>query len=358
MKRPIMIMAGGTGGHVFPALAVADKLREQGVPVVWMGTQRGIEARLVPDAGYPIEWLSINGLRGKGALTLFIAPLKLFVACWQAMKILFKTQPAAVLGMGGFVSGPGGVMARLLGKPLLIHEQNAIPGMTNRLLARIAAVVMESFPDSFQSNKPVQLVGNPVRESILAIDKPELRLSGRQGRLRIVVIGGSLGALVLNNTVPEALSKLQAESRPEVRHQTGHQHLEYTKNQYQHVGVEAQVVDFIEDMADAYSWADLVICRAGAMTISELSVAGVASILIPYPHAVDDHQTANALYLAESGAAILVPQTEFNAHYLANLIKNLSHEKIYQMSLAAKQKAKPEATERVAHLCLSAGGGA
>jgi UDP-N-acetylglucosamine--N-acetylmuramyl-(pentapeptide) pyrophosphoryl-undecaprenol N-acetylglucosamine transferase len=303
--RPVLIMAGGTGGHVFPALAVADELRSRGIPVVWLGTKAGIESRLVPQAGYPIEWMSITGLRGKNTLTLLLAPLRITMACWQALAVLLRRKPCAVLGMGGFASGPGGLMAWLIDKPLIVHEQNAVAGLTNKILAKFATTVLQAFPAVF---KQAVTTGNPVRQSICEITKPELRFEQARGgarvNLRLLVVGGSLGAAKLNEIIPQALEQIERNNRPEVIHQTGLNNIETAKKHYLNAGVEAKVEAFIDDMPSVYEWADLVICRAGAMTVFELAAAGVASVLVPYPYAVDDHQTANALYLEKAGASI------------------------------------------------------
>jgi len=353
--RPVLIMAGGTGGHVFPALAVADELRLRGVPVVWLGTKAGIESRLVPQAGYPIEWMSITGLRGKNAITLFLAPVRLLLACWQALRVLSRRKPCAVLGMGGFASGPGGLMAWLIRKPLLVHEQNAIPGLTNRVLARLATVVLQAFPGVF---KDAVTTGNPVRKSICELVKPEERLLKRHGKLRLLIIGGSLGAVKLNEILPQALSQIALAQRPDVIHQTGMKNIESAKNLYKESGVDARVEAFIDDMPSVYEWADLVICRAGAMTVFELAAAGVASILVPYPHAVDDHQTRNAGYLVDAGAAIIRQQGELTPEWLASVINDFSanREKLLRMAVAARRLAIPGSANTIADACLYAGG--
>ncbi len=353
--RPVMIMAGGTGGHVFPALAVADELRLRGIPVIWLGTKAGIESRLVPQAGYPIEWMSITGLRGKNTLTLLLAPFRLIMACWQALVVLLKRKPCAVLGMGGLASGPGGLMAWLIRKPLLVHEQNAIPGLTNKVLARLATVVLQAFPAVF---KQAITTGNPVRQSICEISKPEHRYAQRQGNLHLLVIGGSLGALKLNEIIPQALAKIETDKRPQVIHQTGLKNIESAKTIYSSTDVEAKVEAFIDDMPAVYEWADLVICRAGAMTVFELAAAGVASILVPYPHAVDDHQTQNAAYLEDAGAAIIKQQDELDAEWIANVINDFSanRKKLVDMAVAARKLAMPESAKTIADACLNAGG--
>ena len=354
--RPVLIMAGGTGGHVFPALAVADELRARGIPIVWLGTRSGIEARLVPQAGYPIEWLSITGLRGKNVVTLLLAPFRLLLACAQALRVMWQRKPSAVLGMGGFAAGPGGLMAWLMRRPLLIHEQNAVAGLTNRLLAGLASDVLEAFPHSF--NKDANTVGNPVRNDIKQLSDPQTRIKQHSGALRLLVIGGSLGAVRLNQIVPEAISKITPDARPEIRHQTGQANLETARANYQNAGVAAQVEDFIDDMAEAYGWADLVICRAGAMTVFELASAGVASILVPYPYAVDDHQTLNANYLVEAGAAIIRQQDELSSEWLSETIARLSQQRdtLLNMAMAARNMAKPDAANDVADCCMQAGG--
>jgi UDP-N-acetylglucosamine--N-acetylmuramyl-(pentapeptide) pyrophosphoryl-undecaprenol N-acetylglucosamine transferase len=348
-----MIMAGGTGGHVYPALAVADELRTRGVPVVWLGTRKGIEARLVPEAGIDIEWLGVSALRGKGVFSLLLAPFNLLRAGLQALQILLRRQPCAVLGMGGFVAGPGGFMAWLLGKPLLIHEQNAIPGLTNKLLARLADVVMEAFPESFKS---AVHVGNPVRRSIATLASPSQRMKHREGALHLLVFGGSLGAASLNAIVPQALSGLTKEQRPQVWHQAGPKNIEQATNNYAQLQVGARVDAYIDNMAEAYAWADLVLCRAGAMTVAEIAAVGVASILVPYPYAVDDHQTANAHYLADAGAAVLLPQAQLGVEKLQGLLADMTHDKVLDMANRARRLGMPESTRIVVEQCLEAGG--
>ena len=350
----ILIMAGGTGGHVFPALAVAEQLRDWGVDVVWMGTRKGLEARVVPAAGFPVDWLKVSGLRGKGWLQRALAPFMLTWAFMQALRIVARRKPGAVLGMGGFVTGPGGVSAWLLRRPLLIHEQNALAGFTNRLLAHLATRVMEAFPDTFPTARQAQHTGNPLRAAITALPTPEVRLAARSGPLRLLVLGGSLGARAINRLLPEALLRIAAAQRPDVWHQAGRSHFDEVPQAYQRCGVAARVVPFIEDMAEAYGWADLVLCRAGAMTIAELAAAGVGAILVPYPHAVDDHQTHNARYLADAGAALLIQQQELHAENLATLLGELGADRarLLKMAQAARALAKPDATERVARACL------
>ena len=354
-------MAGGTGGHIFPALAVARELSARGATVSWLGTRTGMEARIVPDEGIEIDWIAVRGLRGKGIGSWMMAPFKFAVAVMQAMVIVFRRRPAAVLGMGGFAAGPGGFAAWLLRRRLVIHEQNAVAGLTNRLLAPLATVVLAGFPGAFPPRPNVVITGNPVRPEIFrecgAVARPH------PGRPRVLVIGGSLGAMALNETVPAALALLAEDQRPEVRHQTGMNHCSATRERYREFGVEAEVEPFIENMAQAYAWADYVICRAGALTVSELAAAGTAAILVPYPHAVDDHQTRNAAFLVDAGAAILVPQSELSAQRLSEVMNGMirpvsasSGELLWQqMARQARRCARPDATQVVASYCLAEG---
>lgn len=358
LDRPVLIMAGGTGGHVFPALAVARSLRDKGHRVIWMGTRKGMEAEIVPQAGFDMEYISIGGLRGKGMATLLLAPFKLAQACLQAARIVLRLKPVVVLGVGGFVTGPGGLMSWMLGRPLVIHEQNAIAGLTNRLLAPLARVVCEAFPGTFKGQGRVVHTGNPVRQEICNIAVPEQRFSARLGEpLRILVLGGSLGALALNQAVPEAIARLPAGQRPQVRHQAGRRTVEAARASYQQAGVGAEVTAFIEDMAEAYAWADLVICRSGALTVCELAAAGLGAVLVPYPHAVDDHQTRNAHYLADKGAAVLLPQQLLNAASLSEILLKLgdapqARETLLNMAQSARNLAMPQATALVVEHCL------
>jgi UDP-N-acetylglucosamine--N-acetylmuramyl-(pentapeptide) pyrophosphoryl-undecaprenol N-acetylglucosamine transferase len=354
-------MAGGTGGHVFPALAVAERLREQGMAVFWIGTRRGMESRLVPEHGFEMEWIRIEGLRGKGLAQLLGAPFKIGGALWQASRILRRRRPSVVLGMGGFASGPGGLAARALGLPLVIHEQNFVPGMTNQWLARIATRVFEAFPASFPAARGAQACGNPVRQGIIDLPGPGERLMRRPADAdsdvpRLLVLGGSLGAQVLNEMVPHAVAALPAELRPRVRHQAGERTLETARAAYRAAGVEADVTPFIRDMAEAYGWADLVVCRAGALTVSELAAAGVASVLVPYPFAVDDHQVGNARYLADAGAARLVIQRDLDIGGLAGLLEELLGDRngLLRMAEAARTRARADAAGRIADACWEA----
>jgi UDP-N-acetylglucosamine--N-acetylmuramyl-(pentapeptide) pyrophosphoryl-undecaprenol N-acetylglucosamine transferase len=349
-----MIMAGGTGGHVFPGLAVARCLREQNVGVVWLGTRAGIEARLVPAAGFEIEHIQIRGLRGRGLWRWLLLPMQLNVAMFQAWRILRRRQPQAVLSMGGFAAGPGGLMASLLRIPLIIHEANAIPGLTNRWLAYLADRVLCGFPPVFGAYTAAQQVGNPVRREIAALADPTLRFAGRTGRLRLLVVGGSQGARVFNEVLPRAIAALPAAQRPEVWHQCGRGRLAATQPAY--AGTDAKVMEFIDDMAAAYGWADLVLCRSGAMTVAELAAAGVGAILVPYPHAVDDHQSANARYLVERDAAVLLPQGEFSGARVGELLTEFAGNRavLLKMARAARACAVTDAAEVVARECREA----
>ena len=353
-ERPVLIMAGGTGGHVFPALAVAERLRARGVPVAWMGTRTGLEATLVPKAGIPVEWIEVSGLRGKGLGRKLRTPLMLGRALWQASAILRRLRPRVVLGMGGFASGPGGMMARWLGIPLVVHEQNAIAGLTNRWLARFASQTLEAFPHTFPLARRAVTVGNPVRAAIAALPPPEARWANRSGRTRLLVLGGSQGALALNQLVPQALALLGDDERPEVWHQAGGQLHEAAAVAYREAEVTVRLTPFIEDMAEAYGWADLVLCRAGALTIAELAAAGVGAVLVPFPFAVDDHQTANAWFLEQGGAALIRQQAELDAWRLAATLRELlgDRARLLNMAMAARRLAKMNAAEQVARACL------
>ena len=356
--RPILILAGGTGGHVYPALAVARALQAQSREVVWLGTHRGLESRVVPAAGIPIEWVAVSGLRGKGAVTLLLAPFRLAYALWQSLAVMLRHRPAAVLGMGGFVSGPGGLAAWLTRRPLVIHEQNAVAGLTNRLLARLARVVLQAFPGSFNSRKTVETVGNPVRADISAITDPDQRLADRSGPVRLLVLGGSQGALALNETVPAALALLPDEMQPIVRHQTGETTAAQARAAYAEHGIEADLEPFIEDMAEAYAWADLVICRAGALTVAELSAAGLPAIFIPFPAAVDDHQTANARPMVDAGAAEILQQSGMSGESLAGMMKRFlgSRDELLARARKARSLAMPDSLARITQHCLAAAG--
>ena len=356
LNRTLMVMAGGTGGHVYPALAVADALRARGWDVFWLGTRAGLEARVVPAAGIDMVWVSMGGVRGKGVLKKLLLPATLLVAFWQSLRAILQRRPDVVLGMGGYTAFPGGMMASLLNKPLVIHEQNSVGGLTNRVLACLADRVLTAFPKVFTHphDKPIpcrrvatEWVGNPVRTDITATGDR----AARTGPLRLLVVGGSLGAQALNERVPQALALLPADRRPQVVHQSGRQHLDALRANYVAAGVEAEVRDYIEDMAAEYRACDFAICRAGAMTVAELACAGVPAMLVPFPFAVDDHQTGNAEFLAGAGAAWLIQQKDLTAEKLAALIDSLDRTTLAAMSDKALELAKPDATRQVADIC-------
>ena len=352
MSRTIMIMAGGTGGHIFPALSVAEYLRARGWNIVWLGARSGMEGRLVPPRGYTMAWVRFSGVRRSGILRLALLPLNLLIAFWQSARAIFLHRPDVVLGMGGYVTFPGGMMASLLNRPLVIHEQNSVAGLANRVLARLADRILAAFPDAFSPRIAVSWIGNPVRDDIVALGPPETRLTGRSGPLQLLVIGGSLGAQIFNETVPRALARMPQEMRPSVTHQSGEAHIATLRENYAREGVTAELVPFIDNMAARYAAADLVVCRAGATTIAELAAAGLASVLVPYPHAVDDHQTVNARYLVQRGAAVLIPQREFTPEKLAALLCGFDRERIVGMAIAARAAAKPQAPRAVAEACM------
>ena len=357
MAKRIVIMAGGTGGHVFPALAVAEWLKEKGWQVSWLGTQKGLESRVIPESGVEIDWLSVAGVRGKGLASKITAVFMLFKACVQALNILRRRKPDVVLGMGGFVAGPGGLMAKLLGLPLIIHEQNRVPGTTNRLLARWANQVLEAFPGSFSEKVKAKCTGNPLRKRFLsALKKGHLQ---SEKEVRMLIFGGSQGAQILNETVPEAIAEFQrsglAKQSVQIKHQTGVAMLTQVESRYKALGIKAETSAFIDDMVAAYQWADLVICRAGAMTVSEVAAMGVPAIFIPLPSAIDDHQTANAHYLTDAGAGLLLRQTDLNPVTLAEHITK-ALEKLDVMSAAAQRSARLDATAVVAEYCIAEAG--
>ena len=347
MSRTILIMAGGTGGHIFPALAVAEKMRERGWRVVWLGNPEGMEARLVPQHGFEMVWVKFGALRGKGFLRKLLLPLNLLRGFWQAQRAIRQVQPNVVLGMGGYITFPGGMMAALFGKPLVVHEQNSVAGLANRVLAGVADRIVTGFPEVLKKGV---WAGNPVRPEIAKIAPPAERFAARDGALRLLVIGGSLGAQALNEIIPQGMALLGENELPQIVHQAGEKHIEALKANYAAAGVPAHCVPFIEDMAGAYEWADLVVCRAGALTVAELAAAGVASILVPFPHAVDDHQTGNAKFLVNVGGAFLLPQGELSPEAIA-LIRNYSRGQLLEMAEKARSLAKPDATEEVANIC-------
>ena len=359
--KTVMIMAAGTGGHVFPALAVAEKLREQGIDVHWLATRTGMEHRLVGAKNIPLHSIDIQGLRGNGIKRLIIAPFKILSATLTAMRLMRSLKVDAVIGFGGYVAGPGGLAARLLGLPLVVHEQNAIAGFTNTQLARIAQLVLQAFPNTFPSSVKIKTTGNPVRQDIASLPAPAQRYDARgNSPLTVLIVGGSLGAQALNERVPEALALLDMPLK--IMHQCGQQQLESTQQRYAALNgtaltsgqLDVQVVPFVEDMAQAYANADLMICRAGALTVTEVATAGVAAIFVPLPSAVDDHQTANAHYLADNDAAIICPQASLTAQSLHQALAPLMDRSILKdMAIKAKQQTHPHATQQVVDLLLS-----
>lgn len=344
----VMIMAAGTGGHIFPGLAVAAVLRRRGVEVSWLGTPTGLENRLVPAADLKLERITITGLRGRGLAGWLAAPWRVVRAIFQARKLIGKHRPDCVLSMGGYVAGPGGLAARLQGVPLVVHEQNAVAGLTNRWLRPLAKRVMTGFPDTLSGGEHV---GNPVRDAIAALPDPDRRFEGRQGRLRLLVIGGSLGARAFAEVVPEAIARLPESGRPQVLHQAGRQ-VEATRAAYQRAGVDGEVVEFIEDMAAAWAQADVAVCRAGALTVAELTVAGLAAVLVPFPDAVDDHQYTNARYLVDGNAAWLVREADFDARWLAEHLAAMRRPQLLAMARNARALALSGAAEAVAEACM------
>lgn len=351
----VLIMAGGTGGHVFPALAVARDLRGAGIAVAWLGSHGGMEERVVAADGIPFHGLHIRGLRGKGALTWLLTPVRLLVAVAEALAVMIRLRPRVVLGMGGFASGPGGLAAWLLRRPLVIHEQNAVAGWTNRVLSRFARRTLAAYPNALPG---AELVGNPVRSAIATLPTPEVRFAGREGAMRVLVLGGSQGARALNQRVPEALGWVSRKIPVEVIHQAGNLDEVSTRETYARLGVPAEVHAFIDDMAARYAWADLLVCRAGALTLAEVAAAGVGSILVPYPHAVDDHQTRNAEYLVSAGAAVLQPQDTLTDATLAETLGALlaDRRRLSEMATRARELARGDATATVAAVLRAEGG--
>ena len=352
--KTLMVMAGGTGGHIFPGIAVAEELRARGWRIVWMGNPEGMEARIVPSRGYDTAWVRFGALRGKGLLRKLLLPVNLLSGFWQALREIRRARPDVVLGMGGYITFPGGMMAALLGRPLVLHEQNSVAGLANRVLARVADRVLSGFPEVLEK---AEWMGNPVRAEIAAVLPPAERMAGREGPLRVLVVGGSLGAAVLNETVPQALLRLPAEQRPTVVHQAGERQIDALRAAYARAQVEGELRAFIDDMAAAYADADLVICRAGALIVAELAAVEMTSLLVPFPYAVDDHQTGNARFLADRGGAYLLPQSELTPDRLAGILSSLDRGRLLQMAENARALAKPLAAVAVAHVCAELGGG-
>jgi UDP-N-acetylglucosamine--N-acetylmuramyl-(pentapeptide) pyrophosphoryl-undecaprenol N-acetylglucosamine transferase len=346
----LMVMAGGTGGHVYPAMAVADYMQEHGWNIVWLCTENGMENRLIEGKNYKKAMITMQGVRGKGLLGWVLLPFKLAKALQQSFTAIRKHKPTVVLGMGGFAAFPGGLMAKILRKPLVIHEQNSIAGLTNKTLSLLANRVLAAFPSAFKDK--ATLVGNPVRADITQLANPQVRYAQHTGKLKLLVVGGSLGAQALNDVLPKALATLPIETRPVVIHQAGEKHIDALQANYHAASVAADTRPFINNMAEMYAWADLVICRSGALTVAELACVGVASVLVPFPHAVDDHQTYNAKYLSDAGAAQLIQQDEFSVAKASELLQKLTREICCEMAIKAKSLAKPDATQTVAKICM------
>jgi UDP-N-acetylglucosamine--N-acetylmuramyl-(pentapeptide) pyrophosphoryl-undecaprenol N-acetylglucosamine transferase len=353
----LMVMAGGTGGHVFPGLAVAHWMQARGWRVVWLGNAAGMEATLVPKHGITMEYVRFGGVRGKGLQTKLMLPVNLLRACSQSLRVLRQVKPDVVLGMGGYITFPAGLMSKLAGCPLVLHEQNSIAGLANKVLAHVAKRVLVAFPNALPN---AEWTGNPIRAELARALPPKERYAARSGRLNILVVGGSLGAAALNETVPKALAQLDQETRPRVVHQAGAKHIDALQANYAaaglNVGDDLQLVPFIEDMASAYASADLVICRSGAMTVSEIAAVGVAALFVPFPFAVDDHQTTNAAFLVSQGAAHLIQQRDLSAAGLADWLRSQSRESLAGMAERARELAKPDAAERVARVCADVAG--
>lgn len=355
--QPVMILAGGTGGHIFPALAVANELRDRGVPVIWVGTQKGIESRVVPAADFPLVIMSVQGLRGKGFLQYVCAPIIIMKALYESLSILMKYKPCVLLGMGGFVAGPCALVGVLFRKPLIIHEQNAIVGLTNRILSPLSRIMFTGFPIQYKKRK-LEFCGNPVRSKLLSVESPEKRLASRGVTKRLLVVGGSQGAASLNKFVPQALAIISSSMQVEIWHQTGENRREATLDAYKKNNLQAKVDEFIDDIDQAYAWADLIVCRSGAITLAEVAAVGLASVLVPYPYAVDDHQTANAQSYVEAGAAQLIDESGMSAETLAETLSALlaSPEKLMNMACAAKNLVLGNASKRIADECMNACG--
>jgi UDP-N-acetylglucosamine--N-acetylmuramyl-(pentapeptide) pyrophosphoryl-undecaprenol N-acetylglucosamine transferase len=343
-----LIMAGGTGGHIFPGLAVAEALRERGWRVHWLGAPGSMESRLVPPRGFALETIDFGGVRGKGLVTLALLPLRLLRAFWQSLQVVRRVQPDVVVGLGGYISFPGGMMAVLAGKALVLHEQNSVAGMANKVLAGVADRVFTAFPNVFRK---AEWVGNPLRAPFLHQPAPAARFAGRSGPLHLLVVGGSLGARALNDVVPQALALIPKAQRPEVTHQSGEKQIDALRANYIAAGVQAELTPFIDNTAQAFAEADLIVCRSGASTVTEIAAVGAAALFVPFPAAVDDHQTTNARFLVDAGAAWLVPQTELTAHSLAQTLQTVQREALMAMATKAKQMEKTEAVAAVVSAC-------
>jgi UDP-N-acetylglucosamine--N-acetylmuramyl-(pentapeptide) pyrophosphoryl-undecaprenol N-acetylglucosamine transferase len=346
--KTALIMAGGTGGHIFPGLAVAEALREKGWKVHWLGGPQSMESRLVPPRGFAYEQIDFSGVRGKGLLTLALLPLRLFKAFWQSLAVVRRVKPDVVVGLGGYITFPGGMMAALLGKPLILHEQNSVAGMANKVLAAVADLVLTTFPDVFAKG---QWIGNPLRKEFLEQTPPAERFAQRTGKMKLLVIGGSLGAKALNEIIPQALAKMPEDQRPEVIHQGGEKQIEQLRANYLAAGVHAELTPFIANTARAFAEADLVICRAGASTVSEIAAVGAPAVFVPFPFAVDDHQTTNAQFLSDQGAATLLPQDQMTVERVIQLLQNSERPTQILQGLKAYSLRKTDATEQVVRAC-------
>ena len=347
-QKTVLIMAGGTGGHIFPGLAVAQALRARGWRVHWLGTPGSMESRIVPPQGFAFEAIDFSGVRGKGLTTLALLPLRLLRAFWQALAVVRRVHPDVVLGMGGYVTFPGGMMAVLAGKPLVLHEQNSVAGLANKVLAGVADRIFTAFPSVLKKG---QWVGNPLREAFLAQPEPAVRFAGRSGPLRLLVVGGSLGAKALNEIVPQALALIPEAERPQVTHQSGAAQIDALRAHYAAAGVQATLTPFIDDTASAFAQADVVVCRAGASTVTELAAVGAAAVFVPFPAAVDDHQTTNAQFLVQAGGGWLVQQRDLTPGGLAQMLQNMERSALVQRAQNAKKMQKTEATAVVVAAC-------
>jgi UDP-N-acetylglucosamine--N-acetylmuramyl-(pentapeptide) pyrophosphoryl-undecaprenol N-acetylglucosamine transferase len=348
MSKVALIMAGGTGGHIFPGLAVAEALRGRGWQVHWLGAPNSMESRLVPARGFAMQTIDFSGVRGKGLVTLALLPLRLLKAFWQSIQVIRRIKPDVVLGLGGYISFPAGMMAVLLGKPLVLHEQNSVAGMANKVLARVADKVFTAFPGVLAQG---QWVGNPLRTEFLQQSQPVDRFVGRSGVLNLVVVGGSLGAKALNDIVPRALALIPLEKRPHIVHQSGEKQIDALRANYANAGVQATLTPFIDNTAVAFAQADVIVCRAGASTVTEIAAVGAAAIFVPFPSAVDDHQTTNARFLSDQGAAQLVHQKDLTPQLLANMLLKLEHKELMNIAQKAKEMQKIHATEAVVEAC-------
>jgi UDP-N-acetylglucosamine--N-acetylmuramyl-(pentapeptide) pyrophosphoryl-undecaprenol N-acetylglucosamine transferase len=346
--KTALIMAGGTGGHIFPGLAVAEALREKGWKVHWLGGPSSMEARLVPPRGFSYEQIDFSGVRGKGLVTLALLPLRLLKAFWQSVQVVRRVRPDVVVGLGGYITFPGGMMAALLGKPLILHEQNSVAGMANKVLAVVADLVLTTFPGVFAKG---DWVGNPLRKEFLEQKPPSERFANRSGKMKLLVVGGSLGAKVLNDTIPQALALIPEDKRPQVIHQGGEKQIEQLRANYAAAGVQAELTPFITNAAQAFADADLVICRSGASTVSEIAAVGAPAVFVPFPFAVDDHQTTNARFLSDQDAAILLPQAELTKEIIVNLLLNYEQTSQYRRAEKAYSLRKTDATEQVLRAC-------